>query len=56
MIYISLNLRGVGGTLNAASFRRTLDLTRPNIVLLQETLVTEQKARDFLIKLCPTWV
>jgi hypothetical protein len=26
MIYMSLNIRGVGGTLKAASFRRTLDL------------------------------
>jgi hypothetical protein len=56
MIYMSLNIRGVGGTLKAASFRRTLDLTHPDIVFLQETLVNEQKARAFMIKFRPTWV
>jgi hypothetical protein len=56
MICLSLNIRGVGGSLKAASFRCCLDLTRPKIVFLQETLVNDQKARSFMIKLCPTWV
>jgi hypothetical protein len=56
MICMSLNIRGVGGTLKAASFRRSLDLTRPDIVFLQETLVNEHKARAFMLKFRPTWV
>jgi exonuclease III len=56
MIYMCLNIRGVGGTLKAASFTRTLDLTRPDIVFLQETLVNDQKSQDFMIKFRPAWV
>jgi len=56
MICMSLNIRGVGGTLKAASFRHSLDLTRPNIVLLQETLVNEQKSRALMINFCLSWV
>jgi len=32
-----------------------LDRTRPNIVFLQETLSDEQRARDFLLQLRPSW-
>jgi hypothetical protein len=56
MILLSLNLRGVGGTLKSASFRHVLDTTHQNIVFLQETLVHEQKARSFMNKFRPSWV
>jgi hypothetical protein len=56
MIYMSLNLRGVGGTLKAASFRRALENTHPNLIFIQETLVHEHKAQAFMIKFHPTWV
>jgi exonuclease III len=56
MILLSLNIRGVGGTLKAASFQRLLDHVRPEIIFLQETLVHEQKARDFVNMFCPSWV
>jgi exonuclease III len=46
MILLSLNIRGVGGTLKYASFRHLLDRVHPEIIFLQETLVHEQKARD----------
>jgi exonuclease III len=54
MLLLSLNLRGIGGTLKAASVCRLLDRTRPDIVFLQETLVHEQKARDFMHYLRPS--
>jgi exonuclease III len=56
MLLLSLNIRGIGGTLKAASVHRLLDQTRPDIVFLQETLVHEQKARDFMHLLRPSWV
>jgi hypothetical protein len=56
MLLLSLNVRGIGGTLKAASFRRLLDVTRPEIVFLQETLVSAQKARDFFSFFRPSWV
>jgi exonuclease III len=56
MLLLSLNIRGIGGTLKVASMRRLLERTRPDIVFLQETLSDEQKARDFLHHLRPSWV
>jgi len=55
MFLLSLNIRGVGGTLKMASVRRLLDNAHPDIVFLQETLVDAQRARDFLHYLRPTW-
>jgi exonuclease III len=56
MLFLSLNIRGIGGTLKTTSVRRLLDQTHPDIVFLQETLAHEQKARDFMHHLRPTWV
>jgi exonuclease III len=55
MIVLSLNIRGVGGTLKMASFRRLLTRTKPEIIFLQETLSTDSKARDFVHHLRPSW-
>jgi exonuclease III len=55
MLLLSLNIRGIGGTLKAASVHRLLDRTRPDIVFFQETLSDEQKARDFMLQLRPSW-
>jgi hypothetical protein len=49
MILLSLNIRGVGGHLKVASFRRLLSHISPDIIFLQETLVDSKKARNFLI-------
>jgi exonuclease III len=56
MLLLSLNIRGIGGTLKVASMHRLLERTRPDIVFLQETLSREQKARYFLHHLHPSWV
>jgi hypothetical protein len=55
MLLLSLNVRGIGGTLKFASFRRLVDHTRPRIIFLQETLVFAQKARDFLYIFRLSW-
>jgi exonuclease III len=56
MIVLSLNLRGIGGILKSASFRNLLENTMPNVIFLQETLSTDQKARVFLHSFRPSWV
>jgi exonuclease III len=48
MIFLSLNIRGVGGILKSASLRRLLRRTTPDIIFLQETMVEDTKARDFM--------
>jgi endonuclease/exonuclease/phosphatase family metal-dependent hydrolase len=55
MILLSLNIRGVGGALKKASLRRLIDKTHPGIIFLQETLVDEQRARDFFSSIRPQW-
>jgi exonuclease III len=56
MILLSLNIRGVGGTLKLPSLRRLLTNTKPDIIFFQETLVPEEKARKFLYSICPSWM
>jgi endonuclease/exonuclease/phosphatase family metal-dependent hydrolase len=55
MILLSLNIRGVGGHLKAASYRRLLSLTSPDIIFLQETLVDNKKTRLFLNQFHSNW-
>jgi hypothetical protein len=55
MILLTLNIRGVGGPLKLASFRRLVFKTSPNLIFLQETLVSAEKARSFMNKIKPDW-
>ena len=56
MILLTLNVRGVGGTLKLASMCRLLNYIKPDIIFLQETLVDDEKARKNLLPLHPTWM
>jgi hypothetical protein len=56
MIVLSLNIRGIGGPLKVASFRRLLENTKPDLIFLQETLVSDLLSRDFLHRFRPTWI
>jgi exonuclease III len=56
MIVLSLNIRGIGGPLKAASFRRLLDTSKPDLIFLQETLASDQLSRDFVHRFRSTWV
>jgi len=56
MLVISLNVRGIGGTLKVSSVHRLLNRTRPDVILLQETMVEEQKERDFMHLFRLNWV
>jgi exonuclease III len=55
MILLSLNIRGVGGTLKQASMRRVCRKVKPDVIFLQETLVDEEKARHFMLRFVPSW-
>jgi endonuclease/exonuclease/phosphatase family metal-dependent hydrolase len=56
MILLTLNIRGVGGSLKTASFRRLLAKTSPNIIFLQETMASSHKSRSFLNQFHPSWL
>jgi hypothetical protein len=56
MKLLSLNIRGIGSTLKAASFRRLLEHSKPDVIFLQETLSTDHSARDFLHHFRPLWI
>jgi endonuclease/exonuclease/phosphatase family metal-dependent hydrolase len=56
MIFLSLNLRGIGGNLKSAAFRKLLDHTSPDVIFLQETLSSDHLSRAFLHSFRPTWV
>jgi exonuclease III len=55
MIVITLNVRGVGGSSNYLALKRLLDLVKPDVFLIQETMVRVEKARDIFVKLLPHW-
>jgi len=57
MLLLSLNIRGMKGTLKKASIRILLEQTRLEIIFfLQETLVLAQNSRDSMHALRPSWV
>jgi len=56
MILLTLNIKGVGGSLKTALLRRFLFRTLPNIIFLQETMVNGLKARSFLNQFHQNWL
>jgi len=56
MILISLNIRGVGGTLKLPTIHRLFSNIKPNIIFFQETLVSKEKARKFTYSIYPNWM
>jgi hypothetical protein len=56
MIFLSLNIIGVGGTLKSASFRRLLSRTSLDIIFLEETLVEEKTAKVFTNTFRSSWL
>jgi hypothetical protein len=55
MIVASLNVRGVGGSLNSLTLKRFLEKTNSDVLFVQETMVCEAKAREVFVKLLPNW-
>jgi hypothetical protein len=46
MIVATLNVRGVGGISKFLALKRFLELTKPDVLLVQETMVCVAKARE----------
>jgi hypothetical protein len=55
MIVVTLNMRGVGGSSKYLALKRFLDLVKPDVLLIQETMVGVEKSRDLFGKLLPHW-
>jgi hypothetical protein len=45
----------VGGTSKFLALKRFLELAKPDVLFIQETMVCEAKAREFFVKLLPNW-
>jgi hypothetical protein len=46
MIVLSLNVRGVGGAPKYLSLKRLFDMVKPDLVMIQETMVDGFKVRE----------
>jgi len=55
MIVISLNVRGVGGAPKSLALKRLFDLVKPDIDMIQETMVDGNKAREVFSNFFPVW-
>lgn len=52
---MSLNVRGVEGRSKFVALKRLIEITHPNIICLQETMVFEDKARGVFSKMFKDW-
>jgi hypothetical protein len=55
MILATLNVRGLGGNSKYLALKRILDLVKRDVLLIHETMVGVEKARDIFVKLLPHW-
>ena len=55
MIILSMNIRGVGGAQKLLALRRVCENVRPDILMIQETMVTAEKAIDVFSKVVGSW-
>jgi exonuclease III len=55
MIITSFNIRGVGGDSKFSTLKRVFQKIHPDIVFVQETICTDEKACEIFLKLFPGW-
>ena len=55
MIILSMNIRGVGGAPKLRALRRIFEIVRPDVILIQETMVPADKAIAVLSKVVGSW-
>lgn len=55
MVFLSLNNRGMGGEEKCLSLRRYFDILKPNLIMVQETMLRIIKARDTFTSFLPSW-
>jgi len=55
MLILSFNVRGSGGASKMLALKDLIVLVKPDVVLLQETMVDHVHEKDYFLKICPTW-
>jgi hypothetical protein len=55
MIVATLNVRGVGGSEKFLALKRFVEVVKPDVLFIQETMVSVEKARGCFVKLLPNW-
>jgi exonuclease III len=55
MIIVTLNVKGVGGNSKFLALKRFLDSEKPDVLLIQETMVYLEKKKEMFVKLLPNW-
>ena len=50
-----MNIRGVGGAQKLLALRRVIENVRPDILLIQETMVSSEKAIEVFTKVVGSW-
>ena len=50
-----MNIHGVGGAQKLLALRRVFENVRPDILLIQETMVSSEKAIEFFSKVVGSW-
>jgi hypothetical protein len=55
MIVLFLNVKGVGGDPKNLALKRLFDMIKPDLVMIQETMVLGVKAREVFSIFFPTW-
>jgi len=55
MIITTFNMRGLGGNLKFLSLKRLFDRIRPDIICIQETMASADKACAYFQRLFPGW-
>ena len=53
MLVFSLNIRGVVGASKMLALKELLSTTKLDVI--QETMMDHVRAKDFFLKVCPTW-
>ena len=55
MLVLYYNVRGIGGASKLIALRRILDLKKPKIVAIQETMTDGQRAKEVLGTFLKDW-
>jgi len=55
MIIVTMNVRGVGGNSKFLALKRFIESEKPDVLLIQETMVCVEKAKEMFVKLLPSW-
>ena len=55
LLFISFNVRGLGGASKLISLKLIITLIKPSVVALQETMMEGKKAKEVMSRLLKEW-